>query len=221
MVRYFSNETLEFLNDLKKRNDRVWFQKNKSRYEEHVKEPFIAFISDVEPQLHKLSPNFVADPKPVGGSLFRIHRDVRFSKDKSPYKTHAGAHFQLGGKGVHGPGYYLHVEPGASYVAGGIWMPDTNALRMIRQSIADSPPTWKKAREVLSSDHERLVRPPQGFETSHPLIEDIKLKSFTGGVPLSDRQVLGQELMGVFIGGCKWLTPLMKFLAEAVAVPWR
>src|SRR5687767_11767844 len=100
---YFDEETFSFLRELKRNNDRDWFKANKERYEESVKEPFLRFIDDVGPELRKVSRNLVADPRPVGGSLFRIYRDVRFSKDKSPYKTHVGAHFPLG-KGMAGPG---------------------------------------------------------------------------------------------------------------------
>ena len=116
-MRYFDAQTLAFLRDLKKHNDRAWFAENKDRYEGSVKEPFLQFISDVGPELRKVSTQLVADPRPVGGSMFRIYRDVRFSRDKSPYKTHVGAHFRFGGKGVHGPGYYLHLEPASCFVA--------------------------------------------------------------------------------------------------------
>lgn len=108
----------EFLKDLKRNNDRAWFNANKERYGRTVKEPFLEFIADVGPELQKISRNFVADASPAGGSMFRIHRDLLFSKDKSPFKTHAGAHFQLGGKGAHGTGYYLHLEPARCFVAG-------------------------------------------------------------------------------------------------------
>ena len=121
---YFDRATLAFLSELKQHNDRAWFAANKHRYEQDLKEPFLDFISDAGPRLRAISKNVVADPRPVGGSLFRIYRDTRFAKDKSPYKTHAGAHFPVGGKGVHGPGYYLHVEPGRCFIAGGMWMPD-------------------------------------------------------------------------------------------------
>jgi len=116
---YFGNDTFAFLRELKRNNDRKWFNAKKDRYEESVKEPFLQFINDVGPPLRKVSRNLVADPRPTGGSMFRIYRDVRFSKDKSPYKTHVGAHFPLG-RGEAVPGYYLHLEPGHCFVAGGI-----------------------------------------------------------------------------------------------------
>ena len=140
---YFDKGLFEFLSELKTHNDRAWFNKNKDRFEQDIKEPFLDFISDAGPQLRKISRSIVADPRPVGGSLFRIYRDVRFSKDKSPYKTHAAAHFQSGGKGVHGPGYYLHLEPGECFIGGGMWMPEPKVLDEIRNRIVDKPAEWK------------------------------------------------------------------------------
>jgi uncharacterized protein (TIGR02453 family) len=219
-VGYFDRRLFDFLNDLEDHNDREWFAENKERYEQDLKEPFLQFISDAGPRLRKISPNLVADARPVGGSLFRIYRDVRFSKDKSPYKTHAGAHFPLGGKGVHAPGYYLHLEPGQCFVAGGLWMPEPDALRAIRQAISDDPGAWTKARGTLDHSENALKRPPQGFDPEHRMIEDIKRKSFTGSGRLTQKQVLAPDLMSTFIGRCKEIAPLMRFLAGAVGVPW-
>jgi uncharacterized protein (TIGR02453 family) len=217
---YFDKGLFDFLDGLSRNNKRDWFQANKERYELDVKEPFLDFISDAGPRLRKISPHIVADPRPVGGSLFRIYRDVRFSKDKSPYKTHAGAHFQLGGKGVHGPGYYFHLEPGQCFVAGGMWMPEPKALEMIRRRIADKPAEWKRARAELDHGEDALKRPPRGFDPEHSMIEDIKRKSFTASKRLSNKQVLASDLMDSFIGACRDISPLMKFLAAAVGVRW-
>ncbi len=218
---YFDKGLFDLLDGLRRNNNREWFQKNKERYERDVKEPFLDFISDAGPRLRKISPNLVADPRPVGGSLFRIHRDVRFSKDKSPYKTHAGAHFQLGGRNVHGPGYYLHLEPGQCFVAGGIWMPDPKALELIRRRIADKPAEWKKARGArLDHGEEALKRPPRGFDPDSPMIEDIKRKSFTASERLSNKQILAPDLMTIFIGACRDISPLMRFLASASGARW-
>jgi uncharacterized protein (TIGR02453 family) len=142
------------------------------------------------------------------------------SKDKSPYKTHAGAHFQLGGKGVHGPGYYLHLEPRDCFVAGGMWMPEPDVLQQIRERIAAKPSEWAKARGALDDSEDTLKRPPRGFDPDHPMIEDIKRKSFTSSVRLTDRQVTGPNLMKTFGRSCERIAPLMRFLASAVDVPW-
>jgi uncharacterized protein (TIGR02453 family) len=219
-VRYFDEETLDFLGDLKRNNDRTWFNANKARYEQTLKEPFLEFISDVGPELRTLSRNLVADPSPSGGSLFRIYRDVRFSKDKSPYKTHAGAHFQLGGKGAAGPGYYLHIEQAGSFVAGGMWMPKPEVLHRIRERISAKPSDWKKARGKLDHGEDTLKRPPRGFDPDDPMIEDIKRKSFTSSVRLTDKQVTGPNLMKTFVRNCEQIGPLMRFLAGAVGLKW-
>ena len=219
MTRYFDDELFAFLRELRSNNDRTWFQANKARYERSVKQPVLAFVEDAGPALRKLSKQLVADPRPVGGSMFRIYRDVRFSKDKSPYKTHVGVHFPLGG-GVHGPGYYLHLEPRECFVAAGMWQPEPEALQQIRQAIADRPADWRKASGDLGEDENALKRPPRGFDADHPMIEDIKRKSFTGSLRLSEGQLTGEDAMREFIGTCKELSPLMRFLARAVGATW-
>jgi uncharacterized protein (TIGR02453 family) len=218
-MRYFDDETFAFLRGLKKHNDRDWFNANKRTYEESVKEPFLQFIADAGPELRTISRNLVADPRPVGGSMFRIHRDVRFSRDKSPYKPYVAAHFPLG-KRMHGPGYYLHVEPGASIVAGGMWMPEAPALQQIRQRIAERPAEWAKARRDLDDDEAALKRPPRGFSPDDPMIEDIKRKSFTASSRLTDEQLKRSDAMRTFIRACQGLVPLMRFLASATGATW-
>jgi uncharacterized protein (TIGR02453 family) len=218
-VRYFDDETLAFLRELKRHNDRDWFSKNKERYDRSVKEPFLQFIGDAGPELRKLSRHLVADPRPVGGSMFRIYRDVRFSRDKSPYKPYAAAHFPLG-EGMHGPGYYLHVEPGASILAGGMWMPDAAALQAVRERISRRPADWREVRGDLDDDEAALKRPPRGFSPDDPMIDDIKRKSFTSSTRLTDEQVTRADLMKTFVRDCERLSPLMRFLASAVGASW-
>ena len=218
-MRYFDVETFAFLRDLAKNNDRDWFAENKDRYEGSVKEPFLQFINDVGPELRKVSKALVADPRPNGGSMFRIYRDVRFSRDKSPYKPYASAHFSMG-KGEHGPGYYLHVQPGQCFLAGGMWMPEPPVLQSIRERISAKPAEWKKARVELDDSEETLKRPPRGFDADDPMIEDIKRKSFTGSVMLTEKQLTGPDLIKTFIGGCRTLAPLMKFLSASAGVSW-
>jgi uncharacterized protein (TIGR02453 family) len=219
VTTYFDLDTFAFLRELKRHNDREWFTANKERYERSLKEPMLQLVSDVGPELKKLSRHLVADPRPVGGSMFRIYRDVRFSKDKSPYKTHAGAHFPLG-RGMSGPGYYLHVEPGSCFVAGGMWMPDPPSLQVIRERISGRSAEWKKARGTLDPDEGALKRPPRGFDPEDPMIEDIKRKSFTSSLPLTDQQLQRADLVKTFVGRCEKLSPLMRFLASATGATW-
>ena len=132
----FPLEMLRFLNELSAHNNRSWFQANKSRYEEHLLEPSLAFIAAMVDPLAKISPHFRAVPKRMGGSLMRIYRDVRFAKDKRPYKTNVGIQFRHEtGKDVHAPGFYFHIDPDEVFVGAGIWHPDSKTLGKIRKAI--------------------------------------------------------------------------------------
>ncbi len=125
MASYFTPSSLKFLRDLAANNERDWFQSNKERYLSLIQEPALQFIADFAPRLAKISTHFVSDPRPQGGSLFRIYRDIRFSKDKTPYKTFAAMRFgHESGGDVHAPGFYLHIEPGNSYAGVGLWRPE-------------------------------------------------------------------------------------------------
>ena len=134
--RYFSPDIFAFLRDLEVNNSREWFRDNSDRYERDLREPALRFISAFAAPLAKISPCFRADPRKSGGSLFRIHRDVRFSADKSPYKTYTGIQFRhQRGKDAHAPGFYLHLQPRHVFAAVGSWHPDTEALAAIRSAI--------------------------------------------------------------------------------------
>jgi len=179
-------ELFAFLRDLKANNNRDWFNANRSRYEDHIKEPLLTFIRDFAMPLRSISPHFLALPR-IGGSLFRIYRDVRFSKDKRPYKEAAGVHFRHeAGKNAHAPGFYLHLEPDGVFAAVGIWGPGSKELRAIRQHIVDDPELWTQVTQnpsflkIYSTkyDHDKLKRAPKGFDPNHPLIEDLRCKHF-------------------------------------------
>jgi uncharacterized protein (TIGR02453 family) len=198
---YFTNDTFRFLRELAANNDRSWFQENKPRYEKHVKAASIELITDFGPRLREVSPHFVADPSPAGGSLFRIYRDTRFSKDKSPYKTSIGIRFtHERGKDVHAPGYYLHIGDDGCYAALGIWRPDRDALTRIREAIVEDPAAWKRARDAKAFAEgwemggDALVRAPRGFDPDHPLIGDIRRKDFIASRPLTKKAVKAEDL---------------------------
>lgn len=221
----FGPELFAFVRDLTKNNDRDWFQRNKRRYERHVKEPAFAFISGFGPHLRKISPHFLAIPKAQGGSLFRIYRDTRFSPDKRPYKTHVGIHFRhADGDNPHTPGFYLHLQPGESFLGVGLWRPDSPTLRKIRDAIVAKPKAWTSARDAFAARFElageRLKKPPRGFEADHPLVEDLKRKDFIGTVALGDDQVLAADFPGRFVAACRDGEPLVKWLCGAVEVPF-
>jgi len=213
-----------FLKDLKTHNDREWFQEHKAQYEAEARDPVLRLIGEFSGPLSSISRQFVADPRPTGGSLFRIYRDTRFSKDKSPYKTHLAAHFphrsaQAGG--VHGPGFYLHLEPGGSFIGGGSWHPDPSSLLKIRQAIVARPRTWKALwTSGLEIEGEALKRVPPGFDPAHPCAEGLKLKDFFTTSSFTDAQVLAPDFLDQVTSACQQAAPLVAFLCKALDLPW-
>lgn len=179
----FSPAVFQFLGELALNNERDWFEENKARYEREVREPALELIRAMAPHIRKVSKTLLAVDKKAGGSLMRVHRDVRFSRDKSPYKTNVGIQFRhRAGKDVHAPGLYVHIEPDEVFLGAGMWHPSGPALTMIRRAIVGKPAAWKKVRddEVFrrrwSLGGDSLKRPPQGFDKDHPYIEDLKRK---------------------------------------------
>ena len=222
-TQHFSPRLFKFLKELRANNDRDWFAANKQRFESDVRDPFLRFIADFAPLLHGISPSFVADPRPSGGSLFRIYRDIRFSQNKSPYKTHMAARFPHvnSGKEISAPGFYLHVEPGTSFIAAGVWHPDARTLMRIRTAIAERPDEWQAVRRSkLPIEGDRLAKPPRGFDPDHRFIEDLKLKDFVTSRTLSEKQVCNPRFILDFAAGCRAMTPLMRFLVEALDLDW-
>src|SRR5262250_1753805 len=143
---YFTEGALGFLTELRAHNSRDWFQANRDQFESQVRDPFLRLIADLAPGLKKIAPGFIVDPSANGGSMMRIYRDIRFSKDKSPYKTYAAAHFwHAKGKDGAAPAYFLHLEPGNSLIGGGIWQPEPKALKKIRDKIVGDPKAWGQA----------------------------------------------------------------------------
>ncbi len=220
---YFAPELFKFLAELAANNNREWFSANKSRYEEHVKGPMLAFIADFGPQLAGITGSLAADPRPVGGSMFRIFRDTRFSRDKSPYKTHVAAQFRhVGGKSdVHGPGLYLHLEPGNSMAGGGMWHPDAATLAQVRQRIVNEPAVWKLIRDSgISIQGDQLKGAPRGFDARHPYLDDLRRKDFFSMKGLSDRDACANDFMERFTQVCRQIAPLMEFLTQAAGLTW-
>lgn len=223
----FSPRLFAFLRDLAANNDRNWFKANKERYEADVRDPALEFISAVGPRLDRISPHFLADARPVGGSLFRIHRDTRFSKDKSPYKTHTGIFFRhAAAKDVHAPGFYLHLEPGQVFAGAGIWRPDGPTARRIREAIDADPAGWRRATRgkrfsatwKLAGDS--LKRPPQGYPADHPLVEDLMRKDFIATVGLRQADVTAAGFAESYGRTCADAAPFVRFLCRAVGVPF-
>ena len=147
-MNHFSEDTFSFLRELSENNTRDWFAEHKDDYEKQVREPAFSLIEEIAPQLKTLSPHFVAKASKMGGSLMRVYRDVRFSKNKQPYKTNIGIQFRHEvGKDVHAPGFYLHIEAHEVFVGAGIWHPDSDTLKKIRTYIDAHPTRWEDGRD--------------------------------------------------------------------------
>ncbi|MEM9353136.1 MAG: DUF2461 domain-containing protein [Planctomycetota bacterium] len=216
---------LHFLSDLSKNNNRKWFEANKPRYEQDLLAPALAFIEAMADPLGKISPHFLAVPKKSGGSLMRIYRDVRFSKDKRPYKTNVGIHFRHeAGKDVHAPGYYFHIEPDQAFVGAGIWHPESGALRNIRTAIDKRSTEWKRAkngkafRDRFELHGESLKRPPKGYDAEHPLIEDLKRKDHIGMYVIDHDVLMGPDCVKECAAAMRSAKGYMAFLCDAVGV---
>jgi len=224
----FPKDYFAFFRELKAHNERGWFEANKERFRNEVQAPMSEFIAAMAPHLAKLSKEFIADPRPHGGSMFRIYRDVRFSKDKRPYKEHGACQFRHRlGRDVHAPGFYVHLGPSEVFIGGGLWMPDADALAKIRSAIAVDPIAWKKIvtaknfREKFGGiEGEQLMRPPRGFDPQHPFIDDIRRKSFVVGRDSTENEARSQRFVDD-VGACfKAAVPLVRFLCGALAVPF-
>jgi uncharacterized protein (TIGR02453 family) len=220
---YFSPVVFTFLRELAQNNNREWFAENKQRYEQRVRDPILRFIADIGPRLAKISPHLVADPRPSGGSLFRIYRDTRFSRDKSPYKIHLGAHFfhESAKKAPSVPGFYLHIQPGESFAAAGIWHPDPIALGKVRDAIAADAKEWKAVRRSkLPIEGGSLKRPPKGYPADHPSIDGLKRTDFVTSVRFTESELCRPTFLNDFAAACRTMSPLVKFVTHAQGLKW-
>jgi len=222
---HFGNGLFEFFVQLEANNNREWFKANQDRYRSQVEQPMLDFITDFGLRLGEISKNFVANPKRVGGSLFRIHRDTRFSKDKTPYKTWAAAQFPHRAKGTNilqgVPGFYLHLGPDSCSGGGGLYHPGSGPLKQIRDCMVAKPKQWQA---VLDSGIElagdALKRAPAGYEPGHRFVEDLKRKEFYTITSFTRRQVTGPGFVDTYLEACASATPLMRFSTKALGLPW-
>ncbi len=219
---YFSPVTFRFMRALARHNNRTWFKAHQADYEAHVREPFLQLIADLQAPVAKLSSHYRADPRKVGGSLFRVQRDTRFSHDKEPYKPWAGARiFHERRREIAAPSFYLHIAPGDCFVGAGLWHPENHTLRNVRNFIVDNPAAWKRAvhgrgfRGHYEFWGESLTRAPQGFASDHPLLEDLKRKSFAAGVACDDELACSPKLLPFVVEHFKRLAPLVDYLCAA------
>jgi uncharacterized protein (TIGR02453 family) len=221
--RYFTKQTFTFLSSLAENNTREWFEGHKQEYEGCVREPALDFISDMDDELRAISKHFRAVPKKVGGSLMRVYRDTRFSRDKTPYKTNIGIQFRHeAGKDIHAPGYYVHIAPDECFVGVGLWHPDADALFKIREGILKNGDAWVAARDNkvfnkhFSLEGDSLTNAPRGYAKDHPLVEDLKRKDFIALAALSKTDVTSANFRALVAERFKQAGPFMRFLCGAV-----
>lgn len=222
----FSPDAVKFLNQLGKNNNRDWFKENKPRYEDVVLTPALSFIQDLRAPLARVTKHFTAIPKRSGGSLMRIYRDTRFSKDKTPYKTNIGIHLRHEvGKDIHAPGFYIHIEAKEVFIGAGIWHPDNTTLTQIRQCIDEYRTRWKRVRnaaafkKVFDIHGDTLKRPPRGYDEEHPLIVDLKMKDHIGLARLEHKDLFDKKLIDKTIAKIKAAKPFVTFLCDALHLP--
>jgi len=224
----FDNALPQFFRDLSKNNNKEWFTANKGRFESDVQMPMLEFVTAMQPRLGKISKHMVAAPKKSGGSLTRIYRDTRFSKDKKPYNTYmAMRFFHETGPKESAPRYYIHVDGEQAGIAAGCWHPDSPALASIRTAIVEDPRAWTRARDNKKQaaawdglSGESLKRPPRGFDAEHPQIEDIKRKDFILYTPLTLEEFTAPDFIGRAEAMFKAARPLMGFAAGALDVAY-
>ncbi len=226
---YFTPAVFRFLHELEDNNNRPWFEANKNRYINTIREPAKEFIADFEPRLTAMSDHFVADTRTNGGSLMRPYRDTRYSKDKTPYKTNVGIQFRHQmGKDVHAPGFYLHLEPGDCWAGVGLWKPDAKVAKQIRDRIYEEPEAWKKATlsrsftdawDVEPGEDEVLKRIPKEYENPEfPL--DVRRKSFVASSKLTQKTVTSESFDDDLAKLYGKAAGYNQFLCEALGLPF-
>jgi len=221
----FEKKTIKFLRELGANNNREWFKANKTRYDEDVLDVALYFIQSMQDPLAEFAPHFTAVPTRIGGSLMRVYRDTRFSKNKLPYKTNIGIQFRHErAKDVHSPGYYVHIAADEVFIGVGMWRPDSEPLRQIRERIAARSGEWQRAiatpafKRDFNLGGDSLKRPPRGFDKEHPLIDDIKRKSFIAIRTMTVEDCLKPQFQRSVETSFKQATPYMEFLCAAVGV---
>lgn len=218
------SQTIQFLSDLKENNNKPWFDANRKTYEA-AKKNFGETVETIIKGIGQFDRSFEEANLQVKDCIFRINRDVRFSKNKDPYKTNFGASFSKGGKKAHSAGYYLHIDPTECFLAGGIWMPETEDLKKIRNEIDYNfeefsnilvAESFKKYFPTGLSREASTVRPPKGYDEHNPAIEFIKLKSFTVSSQILSQEALNPNFTTNILDGFKAMQPYIAFMNRAI-----
>ena len=217
--------TLKFLKDLKNNNNKPWFDDNRKRYDT-AKEDFLNFVQSIIDKHAKKDPTL--SQIKAKECMFRINRDVRFSKDKSPYKTNFGASINRGGRKSSFAGYYFHLQPGEAFTGGGMWMPESDVLSSVRQEIDYNLKEFKKIisstkfksvyGDIYRTDAISLVRVPKGYDAENPAAEFLKLKSYLGTCKLTEKDLTSKDLIKKTVTAFETLQPLINFLNRSIEV---
>ncbi|MFV5684403.1 DUF2461 domain-containing protein [Flavobacterium sp. GB2R13] len=218
-----SKDTLQFLDDLKANNNRDWFLENKKRYEA-VKKNYQQLVTDLLDVMKPMDPSL--EMLEVKNCTFRINRDIRFSKDKTPYKSHLGVWLSSGAKGMNRSGYYLHLEKGASFIAGGLYCPEAQDLKKMRKEIAyfhddleailNEKDFKREFKDFDRNEKDTLKNPPRGYEKEHPAIEFLKLKSFECSQRIDISEVTKKDFVATMSKKLITLKPLNDFINRAL-----
>ena len=222
-----SPRLFKFLRDLEKNNHRDWFNENKERYHQDVLDPAVELVAQLEKPLARSAPMLRAVAKRHGGSIMRIYKDTRFSKDKTPYKTNVGISLRHeADSNIHAPGAYIHLDSQECFVGVGCWRPAKETLAAIRAAIDDSPKSWIRARdhkgfaECFELAGEKLKTSPRNYPRDHPMIEDLRRIDFIGIAPISPGEVTRSDCVEIILDRIKRARPLMRFLCDAIDVPY-
>ena len=222
----FTVDTMNFLAGLVHNNEKTWFEAHKADYQRYIVEPALVLIGDLDPVVRALSPHYRGIAKKQGGSLMRIYRDVRFGRDKTPYKTNIGIQFRHdGGADVHGPGYYVHFELGECFVGAGAWHPEPTDLLKIRRLLADKPGEYLDALaqargQSMVPAGDSAVRVPQGFSADHAQAAEIKRKDFLVSADLDPDVFLGPGLVDLLATRFQASAAYMAWLCRALDIPF-
>lgn len=223
MTAYFSDATFRFLRNLAINNERTWFNAHKHEYLEHVREPFQRLLADLQPAMAAISPHYRSDPRPVGGSLYRIQRDTRRYADKAPYKSWQGSELFHGRRHTEAPAFFIHLQEGRSFVAAGLWYPQPATMRRVRQFIVDNPAGWRSAaynetfrERFVFDDRDMLVRGPRGFPVDFEFHEDLRRKNLLAMHLLDDATMTSPGLLGRIEDDLLALAPFVDYVCAAL-----
>lgn len=220
---YFTDHSFRFLRALARNNERAWFNAHRAEYETYVRAPFQRLLVDLQPSLAAVSPHYRADPRNVGGSLYRIQRDVRRYADKAPYKSWQGAELFYERRHAAAPSFFIHLQDGASFIGAGLWYPEPATMRRVRQFIFDNPAGWRAAAHAVTlrerfvfDDRNMLVRGPRGFPQDFEFADDLRRKNLLAMRPIDNAGMTSGDLLVQIERDLATLTPFVDYVCAAL-----